>query len=47
MENKLRSSSIEILEKMGELIFDFKDMGDVEMWWEKYVNSENAFETEH
>jgi len=45
MENRLRSTRVEILEKMGESIFDFKNIKDVETWWKKYVNSENTFET--
>ncbi|MCP4113243.1 MAG: DUF4351 domain-containing protein [Desulfobacteraceae bacterium] len=33
LEKKLQSSDFEILDKFGEFIFDFKDVGEAEQWW--------------
>jgi predicted transposase/invertase (TIGR01784 family) len=34
LEQKLRNSGLDILDKFGESIFDFKDLKDAEKWWD-------------
>jgi predicted transposase/invertase (TIGR01784 family) len=34
IEQKLKLSDFKILDRFGESIFDFKDLSDVEKWWE-------------
>ncbi len=36
LETGLKSSRVEVLEKLGESIFDFNDLGDLEKWWEEH-----------
>ena len=34
LEQKLRKSGTDVLDRFGEAIFDFKDLKDAEKWWE-------------
>ncbi len=42
LETGLRSSRVELLERLGESIFDFNDLSDVEKWWEKHGKPEKS-----
>ncbi|CAN2042449.1 hypothetical protein GMMP15_820002 [Candidatus Magnetomoraceae bacterium gMMP-15] len=44
MEKGLKASDIEILDKLGESIFDFKALNDVEEWWNEHSRSKIAAE---
>ena len=37
--NRLKSSDFEMLNKFGEFIFDFKNVGEAEKWWNTYGKS--------
>ena len=36
LKQKLLQSNVDVLDKFGESIFDFKDLEDVEKWWEAH-----------
>jgi len=40
LEKKLQSSDFEMLNKFGEFIFDFKNVGEAEKWWNTHEKSE-------
>ncbi len=42
LETRLKSSRVEVLEKLGESMFDFENLGDVEKWWEKHGKPETS-----
>ncbi len=42
LETGLKSSRVEVLEKLGESMFDFENLGDVEKWWEKHGKPETS-----
>ncbi|GBC63465.1 DUF4351 domain-containing protein [Desulfonema ishimotonii] len=42
LEQKLRKSDLDMLDKFGEAIFDFRDLKDAEKWWEEQENGGNA-----
>ncbi len=39
LEQKLGQSNVELLDKFGDFILDFKDLRDAEKWWEMAENS--------
>ncbi len=39
LEEKLGQSNVELLDKFGDFILDFKDLSDAEKWWEMAENS--------
>ncbi len=42
LETGLQSSRVEVLEKLGESMFDFNDLSDVEKWLEKHGKPEQS-----
>ncbi len=36
LEQKLKKSEADMLDRFGESIFDFESLSDVEKWWELY-----------
>lgn len=42
LEQKLRTSGLDLLDRFGESIFNFKTLEDAEKWWEDYGNSSRA-----
>jgi hypothetical protein len=42
IEQKLNESRVEVLDRFGESIFDFKDLKDAEKWWDDYEAGGNA-----
>ncbi len=42
LETGLQSSRMEVLERLGESMFDFNDLRDVEKWWEKHGKQEKS-----
>ena len=42
IEQKLNESRVEVLDRFGESIFDFKDLKDAEKWWDDYETGGNA-----
>ncbi|CAN2044326.1 DUF4351 [Candidatus Magnetomoraceae bacterium gMMP-1] len=39
LEKGLKASDVEVLDKLGESIFDFKALSDVEKWWNEHSES--------
>ena len=42
IEHRLHQSNLDLLDKFGEAIFDFKDLNDAEKWWDEHGNKGNA-----
>lgn len=42
IEKRLVESGVDTLDRFGEAIFDFKNLKDVEKWWEHYEKSGNS-----
>jgi hypothetical protein len=42
LEKKLQNSKLDILDKFGESLFDFKDLNEAENWWEAHGKEGNA-----
>ena len=42
IEHRLHQSNLDLLDKFGEAIFDFKDLNDAEKWWDEHGNQGNA-----
>lgn len=42
LQKKLQTSELEILDRFGESILDFKDLKDAENWWERQGKEGNA-----
>lgn len=42
IERKLNESGVDVLDRFGESIFDFKSLEDAERWWEDFEKGGNA-----
>jgi heme oxygenase len=42
IERKLNESGVDVLDRFGESIFDFKNLEDAEKWWEDFEKGGNA-----
>ncbi len=42
LEQRLRDSKQESLDRFGESLFDFQDLKDAERWWETHSDGGNA-----
>ena len=42
IEHRLRQSDLDMLDKFGESLLDFKDLQDAEKWWDEHGKEGHA-----